>query len=82
MFISHDFNAVKAIAHDVAVMQHGQVVEVGPTERILSNPREDYTKTLLRSVPEMRVGWLEDRLGQGNWKTGGGAVAAPEVATR
>lgn len=82
VFISHDFNAVKAIAHDVAVMQHGQVVEVGPTERVLSKPREDYTKTLLRSVPEMRVGWLEDRLGQGNWKTGGGAVAAPEVATR
>ncbi|QEW17987.1 ABC-transporter ATP-binding protein [Marinibacterium anthonyi] len=62
LFISHDFNAVKAVAHDVAVMQRGEVVEQGPATQILTAPRAQYTKTLLRSVPEMRVGWLEDRL--------------------
>ncbi|MEM1385940.1 MAG: hypothetical protein AAGG06_20200, partial [Pseudomonadota bacterium] len=38
----------------------GEVMEQGPTEEILTPPHHDYTQLLLNSVPEMRVGWLEE----------------------
>jgi peptide/nickel transport system ATP-binding protein len=59
VFITHDLATVRAIADTVAVMYQGEVVESGETDDILGNPVTDYAKRLLSSVPEMRIGWLE-----------------------
>ncbi len=53
LFITHDFGVVAEIAHRVAVMRHGQLVEYGPTEEVLKRPRADYTKMLIKAVPGM-----------------------------
>src|SRR5262245_22698552 len=44
LFITHDFGVVAEIAHKVAVLRWGELVEMGPTEQILSRPKEGYTK--------------------------------------
>lgn len=51
IFISHDLPLVRLVAHKVAVMNRGQFVETGATEEIFSNPRHEYTKSLLASSP-------------------------------
>ncbi|MGJ8624394.1 MAG: ABC transporter ATP-binding protein [Yoonia sp.] len=53
MFITHDFGVVAEIADRVAVMRHGQLVEVGPAREVLKNPQMDYTKALLAAVPKL-----------------------------
>ena len=60
LFITHDLATVKAIADSIAVMYQGRVVRYGPKSKVLSPPFDDYTDLLLGSVPEMRLGWLED----------------------
>ncbi|QIE46286.1 ABC transporter ATP-binding protein [Pseudohalocynthiibacter aestuariivivens] len=62
MFITHDIQTVRAIADDVIVMQHGRIVEANDVDSILTNPQQDYTRKLLKSVPEMDAGWLEKQL--------------------
>jgi peptide/nickel transport system ATP-binding protein len=47
LFITHDLNSVRSLAHNVAVMLHGRIVEYGPTERIFAAPHEAYTRKLL-----------------------------------
>ena len=47
MFISHDLKVVKALCHNVVVMQHGNVVEMGATEKVLEAPSTDYTRKLV-----------------------------------
>jgi peptide/nickel transport system ATP-binding protein len=59
LFITHDLATVKAIAHAIVVMYQGRVVEQGPKREVLTPPHDDYTDLLLKSVPEMEVGWLE-----------------------
>ncbi|WP_285728065.1 dipeptide ABC transporter ATP-binding protein [Psychromicrobium xiongbiense] len=51
LFISHDLGAVRQISDQVVVMQTGRVVEAGQAEELLSAPREEYTRELLRAVP-------------------------------
>jgi len=51
VFITHDLNIVKRIAHRVVVMRHGEVVEQGDTQSIFSNPKHPYTKALLEAEP-------------------------------
>jgi peptide/nickel transport system ATP-binding protein len=53
LFITHDFGVVSEIADRVVVMQLGRIVEQGAAEEVLRNPREDYTRMLLASVPSM-----------------------------
>jgi len=53
LFITHDFGVVAEIAHRVAVLRWGELVEIGPTEEILSRPKHDYTKMLIASVPSI-----------------------------
>lgn len=62
LFITHDLATVKAIADSIAVMYQGQVVRYGTKSEVLSPPFDDYTDLLLSSVPEMKLGWLEETL--------------------
>jgi len=52
LFITHDFGVVADIADDVVVMFRGEVVEMGPVESVLGNPRHPYTRALLDCVPD------------------------------
>ena len=51
LFISHDLAVVERLCHRIAVMRAGRIVETGPTDAIIGNPREDYTKALIAAVP-------------------------------
>ena len=62
LFITHDLATVKAIADSIAVMYQGSLVRYGSKSDVLAPPFDDYTDLLLSSVPEMRIGWLEEVL--------------------
>ena len=71
LFITHDLATVKAIADSIAVMFQGAVVRYGPKSQVLSPPFDDYTDLLLSSVPEMKLGWLEDVLANRKMESAG-----------
>ncbi len=50
IMISHDYRAVKALSHQVAVMQQGKIVEYGAAEQVFNRPQADYTRQLLQAV--------------------------------
>lgn len=52
LFISHNLAVVKSMAHRIVVMKDGRIVEAGPADVILEDPRHPYTRTLLGSVVE------------------------------
>ena len=52
LFVSHDLSVVKHLAHQVAVMYAGAIVEQGDNEQLFSNPQHDYTRRLLSAVPQ------------------------------
>lgn len=51
LFISHDLAVVRQVSHQLVVMHSGHVVETGTTDAVLSEPRDDYTRTLLAAIP-------------------------------
>jgi ABC-type glutathione transport system ATPase component len=51
LFITHDLRVAAQICDDVAVMQHGRIVEQGPAARVLTNPQVAYTRALLDAAP-------------------------------
>jgi peptide/nickel transport system ATP-binding protein len=51
LFISHDLAVVDMLAHRIAVMQNGELVEIGERDQILKNPTQDYTRRLISAVP-------------------------------
>jgi peptide/nickel transport system ATP-binding protein len=53
LFITHDLSVVRYLAHEVAVMYLGKIVEQGPTERIFNAPAHPYTKGLLAASPSI-----------------------------
>jgi len=53
LFITHNFGVVEYLAHDVAVMRGGHIVESGPASRVLDHPEHGYTKALLAAVPRL-----------------------------
>ncbi|GAB6034215.1 ABC transporter ATP-binding protein [Galenea microaerophila] len=56
LFITHDLSIVPSLAHRVAVMQKGKIVEQGQTEQVLYQPRHPYTQTLINAAPK----WVRD----------------------
>ena len=52
LFVSHDLSVVKHLAHQVAVMQHGKIVEYGEADDVFTNPRHAYTRQLLAAIPQ------------------------------
>jgi peptide/nickel transport system ATP-binding protein len=51
LFVSHDLNVVRLLCDRVIVMRSGRIVEQGPSERVLGDPQDDYTKELLTAIP-------------------------------
>lgn len=55
IFISHDLSVVKFISDRIIVMNHGRIVEEGFSEDIYQNPKEEYTRKLIESIPKGRL---------------------------
>jgi len=62
VFISHDLSTVASFADEIVVLYAGRVVEQGKTDHVLAPPYHPYTRLLISSVPELRVGWLEETM--------------------
>jgi peptide/nickel transport system ATP-binding protein len=54
LFITHDFGVVAELAHRVAVLREGRLVELGAKLEVLQQPRHEYTRMLIRSVPTLQ----------------------------
>lgn len=52
LFVSHDLSVVKHLAHQVAVMYRGAIVEYGDSDEVFANPRNEYTRRLLAAIPQ------------------------------
>ncbi|MFT4260004.1 ABC transporter ATP-binding protein [Microbacterium sp.] len=51
LFITHDLAVVDMLAHQVVVLHHGEIAESGRTADVLGNPKDDYTRRLIASLP-------------------------------
>ncbi len=71
LFITHDIATVRAIADSIAVMYQGRVQRYGTKTEVLTPPFDDYTDLLLSSVPEMKLGWLENVIASRKMASGG-----------
>jgi peptide/nickel transport system ATP-binding protein len=52
LFVSHDLSVVKHLAHRVAVMHRGRIVEQGDADDVFARPQHEYTRKLLAAVPQ------------------------------
>lgn len=62
LFVSHDLRVVRHLAHRVAVMYLGRVVEVGDADIVFGSPLHPYTKALLRAAPHMQLGRRSEKV--------------------
>ncbi|MFN4100170.1 MAG: ATP-binding cassette domain-containing protein [Pararhodobacter sp.] len=53
LFVSHDLAVVRAIAHETAVMERGRIVETGPTEALIADPKTPLVRALIAAVPRL-----------------------------
>lgn len=64
LFVTHNLGVVAEIAHRVAVMYAGRIVEVGPVAEVFRNPRHPYTMGLLKSMPRLGAATAMKRAGE------------------
>jgi peptide/nickel transport system ATP-binding protein len=62
LFITHDLGSARRISHRAVVMLQGEIVAEGPAAAVFGQPSHPYLIKLLASVPELRVGWLDEIL--------------------
>ncbi|NNE43031.1 MAG: ABC transporter ATP-binding protein [Gemmatimonadetes bacterium] len=62
IFISHDLAVVKFMSDELAIMNDGKIVEMGDSDGIYANPREDYTKRLIDAIPDDRLDRIRERV--------------------
>ncbi len=55
LFITHDFGVVAEVAHRVAVLRLGDLVEIGPKQAVLQHPSHNYTRMLMSAVPTLHL---------------------------
>lgn len=55
LFISHDLNVVRYLCENAVIMNKGKIEEQGSIDEVFNNPKSDYTKTLLNSIPTLSV---------------------------
>lgn len=56
IFITHDLGVVEHVSDEVAVLNKGQIVEIGAAEQVMRHPRHSYTRTLLAAIPTLVKG--------------------------
>lgn len=54
ILVSHDLGVVERLAHRIAIMYAGQIVEMGPTRQVLGTPAHPYTRALIGCIPSVR----------------------------
>ena len=57
LFITHDLSLGNYISERTMILRRGRIVEIGPTDKVFSDPRHPYTKTLVASVPQLHRKW-------------------------
>lgn len=54
IYITHDLSTARYVGDDLAIMKSGKIVEMGPIDRVISDPRDPYTKELIKAIPEIQ----------------------------
>ena len=62
LFITHNIGVVEYLAHDVAVMYLGRIVEAGAAEEVLRSPKHPYTQALLSAVPRIDAAEQQEQI--------------------
>jgi peptide/nickel transport system ATP-binding protein len=55
IFVSHDLNVVRLLCERVIVMNRGRIVETGTADEVLTNPKMEYTRTLVDAIPHLNI---------------------------
>jgi peptide/nickel transport system ATP-binding protein len=53
LYITHDLSTARYVGDDLAIMKSGKIVEMGPIDRVISDPYHPYTKELINAIPEI-----------------------------
>lgn len=53
IYITHDLSTARYVGDDLAIMKSGKIVEIGPIDRVISDPQNPYTRELINAIPEI-----------------------------
>jgi peptide/nickel transport system ATP-binding protein len=54
IYITHDLSTARYLGDDLAIMKSGKILEIGPIDKVLSDPRHSYTRQLISAIPEVQ----------------------------